>query len=131
MNKKIIAYVALMAWCVLPLSAATDKKLSADECTQDALLSELTTGIVAGAASCAAVNGLRAHVLPDLSSLKLHDNYGICRDQLAGEAKTGIALLGMQAIKPSTCASLKKLSARIIGIVAGITVAEVIKKQLS
>lgn len=95
-------------------------------------VTEFVQGCIAGAAAALAVDYTRNSLLPDASNLQLHGRFGICRDQLTGQAKVAIALLGITWITRLTHNNESwapgMVTVRIIGIIVGANLAVLIKK---
>lgn len=95
---------------------------------------EFLHGTTAGVLSAVVVNHARDHILPDMTQYKLYDNYGVCRDQLAGGVKVATGAFGIvyynqdkQTDKPDT----KAYAARMTGILAGMNITAVLTKIYS
>jgi hypothetical protein len=101
-------------------------------CLDNEYTREFALGFTAGAAAGLSVEFFRNYILPDLSKWRLYGNYGICRDQLEGEAKVAVALL-LSAAYAKSCGdtNFKKLAARLCGVMCGACAYSVTKKTLS
>lgn len=127
MKKNMLLLVVLPLICMNVALFGAEEPSMDNECTQELsdcldneYAQEFSTGLAAGAVAGLSVEFLRNHVLPDMTSWNLYGNYGICRDQLAGEAKVATALLvGAAYAKSLSGADIKKLSARLLGVITG------------
>ncbi len=96
------------------------------ECTQQFL-----NGLAAGAAAGMSVELLRKYILPDITSWNLYGNFGICRDQLTGEAKVATAALGLAAFNNIDFRTVKKAGSQLLGIIVGACAASYATKLLT
>jgi hypothetical protein len=88
-------------------------------------------GALAGMAGMWGVEFSRKHLLPDASRLKLHENFGICRDELQQRVGVAAAAAGLAAVEGPQSTNLKKVSAQLAGILLGTCVANYVSKLMS
>jgi hypothetical protein len=88
-------------------------------------------GFAAGAIAGVSVEFLRNHILPDITDWNLYGNYGICRDQLTGEAKVAAATLGVAAFSRQYYSKAKLMGAQLAGIIVGACAASYVSKVLT
>lgn len=86
---------------------------------------EAVRGFCAGVLSAYFVDAARSSLLPDMTRFKLYDNYGVCRDQLAGQAKVAIAYTAATLHAQENNA---QWLARMIGVLVGTHCAVIAKK---
>ncbi len=94
-------------------------------------LENVLKGAVAGIVATAGVAFSREHLSPDMGDWKLHDNYGICRDQLQGRVAVAAAAGGLAAVEGPQSIDVKKVSAQLAGILLGTCVANYVSKLIS
>ncbi len=96
------------------------------ECTQQFL-----KGFGAGAAAGAVVNLLLPSFKEFTKNWNIHDNTGICRDQLAGQATVTAAALGISGLSTSHYSKFKLMGAQLVGIIVGACAASYAMKLLT
>lgn len=86
---------------------------------------ELLKSLLAGLIVAPLVDGIRNNIVPNTDALNLHSTFGICRDQLTGQAKVVLSLASRAAYEKvvhNTTPSLApgNIAARLIGVLAGL-----------
>jgi hypothetical protein len=129
MKKHIIA-LALSLICINTTLCEVEAPRAL--CLDNEYTQEFAVGFAAGAAAGFSVECLRNHILPDMTSWNLYRHYGICRDQLTGEAKVATALLIAAAYANNrNNTDWKKLSARLLGVILGACAASFTTKRIT
>lgn len=132
LKRSILAVILLIAPLYAVEPEPTPTKAKKPESMVRTCKKELLKGFIAGAIATLGVDIVRDYILPNVDSLKLYDNYGICRDRLTGEATVVAATLGVSAVDASRDdkekLSLGKLSARLAGVISGALCAKIVKK---
>lgn len=137
--KKTVAFIALSALYINSVNGqvqqgcCTMKKSEQETCclANSECVQEFLKGFAAGAAAGISVELLKNNVLPNLPSLNLYKNYGICKDQLAGQGKVATAVLGLAAVSKHYCSKFKSIGAQLVGIIAGACAASYAARILS
>jgi len=100
--------------------ASCSTETTKTKCLNNEYVQEFMAGLACGTAAGVSVEFLRNYVLPDITSWNLYGKYGICRDQLTGEAKVALALLLASTCPHHTSGDLKRLGVRLLGVFAGL-----------
>ncbi len=135
--KQKCLFVALALLFIAPTSCSQQSiepystDLTESECNNtfnNKFVQGLTTGFAAGLT----IDFVRAYMLPDITNWDLYGRFCICRDQLTGQAKMALALVGGVLCNQDTANQCTKTackwSGQILGVIAGSLAASYMKK---
>ena len=96
---------------------------------------EFLRSLVAGVITAPAVDGIKDNILPNIDVLNLHGKFGLCREQLTGQAKVVVGLWSISAYEKIIDGSNPSLTpgniaTRLAGILVGLQLGAYGKKLI-
>ncbi len=135
--KKIVTFLTI-SLLFLNTTQAETQQCYCTQVSQQAisiLNSECTQAFINGAAVGAVAGFSVDFLLPSFKKFtetwNIPATTGICRDQLAGEAKVATAALGLTALNKATFTNFKLMGAQLVGIIVGACAASYVTKLLT
>ncbi len=126
---KFLALSLLFVSCMVQAEVQKASNLNTSAAETD-IVGSLWQGASAGFVAGGLTDLLRYYG-PNLDSLNLYGNYGICRDQLTGMVKTLSAVAGAKYVSDAqtnpTC-NKANVNAKALGVVIGACIASFAKK---